>query len=60
VGQAGKATAAANPGIVSAGPLRPDGQPGLVALRFSTAPPPASPANADAPTAQAAVIAASR
>ncbi|MGA3182917.1 MAG: hypothetical protein ABSF38_21560 [Verrucomicrobiota bacterium] len=60
VGQAGKATAAANPGIVSAGPLRPDGQPGIVALRFSTAPPPASPANADAPTAQAAVIAASR
>lgn len=56
VGQPGKATAAGNAGIASVAPLLPGGQPGIVAMRFSTVPPVATPAYADAAAAKAVVI----
>jgi len=60
VGQAGKAITAGNPGTAFVAPLRPGGQPGIVAMTFSTVPPVAAAAYADAAAAKAAVIAAPR
>jgi|ERR1039458_1608116 hypothetical protein len=60
VGQAGKAMTAGNPGTAFVAPLAPGGQPGIVAMRFSTVPPVAAPAYADTAAAKAAVIPASR
>jgi hypothetical protein len=60
VGQAGKTMTAGNRGTALVAPLLPGGQPGIVAMRFSTVPPVAAPAFADAAAAKAAVIAAPR
>ncbi len=55
VGLGGKAAAVGNPGTAFLAPLWPGGQPGIVALRFSTVPPVAAPAYAAAAPRAAAI-----